>query len=122
MGNDSIKDGSKVDLLAKGLIVCQVSWLVVQSIPRAYAELSISLLEAHTKVHVVCVVFMYLLWWWKPKDVGSPTLVDVASCETVVAEMQVWNLDPVYLPHDPNNIPILIVSPWERLSKKCKLT
>ena len=102
IATNSINDKSKADLLAKGLIICQVSWLVVQSIARAYAQLPLSLLEVHTMVHVVCAVIMYLLWWWKPKDVGSSTLVDVASYQATMAEMLVCNLDPVYLPFDPN--------------------
>ena len=76
VSSDMINDKSKADLLAKGLIMCQVTWLVVQCIARASVDLPLTLLEVHTCVHVVCAVMMYTLWWHKPKDVQDPTKLD----------------------------------------------
>jgi hypothetical protein len=74
--SDEIKDKSKADLLAKCLVVCQVCWLVVQSVARACQPLPLTLLEIHTMVHVVSALLMYLLWWKKPKDVNRATSID----------------------------------------------
>jgi hypothetical protein len=76
ISSDAIEDKSKADLLAKGLAICQISWLVVQSIARAHQHLPLTLLEIHTMIHVVSALLMYLCWWRKPKDVNSATVID----------------------------------------------
>lgn len=87
----TIKDKSKADLLAKGLVICQVSWLVIQSIARARAHLSLTILESHTMVHVVCALSMYCFWFKKPKDISDPTRFDSSSCQIVLAELLMRN-------------------------------
>lgn len=59
----SIKDKSKADVLAKGLVCLQVIWLMVQCIARKVSGYLLSLLEVHTFVHVVCALMMYSLWF-----------------------------------------------------------
>ncbi|KAI9675860.1 MAG: hypothetical protein M1822_008869 [Bathelium mastoideum] len=94
--SDSIKDRSKANLLAKGLVVCQISWLVIQSVARSLVGLPLSLLEVHAMVHVACAVCLYALWWWKPKDIQSATIVDAALCIDDVAELLMFNLENYY--------------------------
>ncbi|KAI9766758.1 MAG: hypothetical protein M1839_004775 [Geoglossum umbratile] len=69
---DTIRDKSKADILAKGLVCCQVTWVVIQCIARKASGLPVTLLEVHTMVHVVCALSMYALWFYKPLDVKYP--------------------------------------------------
>lgn len=63
-----INASSKADHLQKGLVMFQVTWLVLQcSVRRGYG-LPLSLLEIHTMVHVVCAVILYAFWL----EVGNP--------------------------------------------------
>ena len=61
--NDTIKDKSKADVLAKCLVIAQVSWLVVNCIGRKISGYQLALLELHTLVHVACALIMYALWF-----------------------------------------------------------
>ena len=76
MKKQSIRDKSKADFLAKGLVLCQVSFLIIQLIARKLQNLPVTLLEIHTSVHVVCALAMYCAWFGKPLDVQDPTRVD----------------------------------------------
>ena len=96
ISRNSIKDRSKANLLAKGLVECQISWLVIQSVARSFVGLPLSLLEVHTMVHVACAVCLYALWWWKPKDIQSATIVDAAFCIDDVAELLMFNREEYY--------------------------
>lgn len=73
---ESIKDKSKADFLAKGLVFIQVLFLIVQVSARKAEGLPISLLEIHTLVHVVCALSMYVTWWGKPLGIKDPTRID----------------------------------------------
>jgi hypothetical protein len=72
---DDIKDKNKVDGLAKLLVCIQVGWMIAQVIVRAANGLPTSLLEVHTVAHVVCALIMYVIWWHKPRQVASPTVL-----------------------------------------------
>ncbi|KAF1927529.1 uncharacterized protein M421DRAFT_393038 [Didymella exigua CBS 183.55] len=72
---DEIKDKNKADGLAKLLVCIQAGWMIVQITSRAATGLATTLLEVHTVAHVVCALVMYVLWWHKPRQVGSPTLL-----------------------------------------------
>ena len=87
MEDDEIKDKSNADLLAKGLVACQVSWLVVQSVARYYARLPLTLLKIHTMVHVFSALIMYLCWWHKPKDIERATPVSAHELRGILPEM-----------------------------------
>ncbi|KAI5810409.1 hypothetical protein BZA77DRAFT_271667, partial [Pyronema omphalodes] len=71
----TISDKSKADNLAKGLVCFQVSWMTIQTISRKIEGLPLTVLEIHTLVHVVCALFMYILWFKKPVDVRDPTVI-----------------------------------------------
>ena len=94
-----IEDRSKANRVGKGLVCAQVIWFVVQCIARAAAKYPLVLLEVHTMVHVVCALFMYILWWkvrssltfttqrsimktdpiQKPLDISEPNIVDTSK-------------------------------------------
>ena len=63
------RDKSKADLLAKGLVILQVTWMFLQSISRKAADLPLSPLGIHTLVHAGCALFMYGLWFRKLLDI-----------------------------------------------------
>ena len=75
-----IRERSKSNLLAKGLVCFQVSWMLIQTIARKIAGLPVTLLELNTLAHVGCAVAMYAAWWFKPQDVIEPVIIDVTDC------------------------------------------
>lgn len=91
ISGDSIRDKSKADLLAKGLVIFQVLWLVGQAIERKVAGYPITLLEVHTLVHVACAVCMFFMWLYKPFDVRDPTVVNPGE-DGEVQECMAWLL------------------------------
>ena len=58
-----IDDKSKADYFQKLLVMTQVLWMIMQCIMRKIHHLTLSLLEVHTMVHVVCAVFLYMCWF-----------------------------------------------------------
>lgn len=84
---DSIKDKSKADILAKGLVCVQVLWVVGQAIERKVAGYPITLLEVHTIVHIICALVLYALWIQKPQDVHDPTLISSGDFQDALAFM-----------------------------------
>ncbi|KIV77224.1 hypothetical protein PV11_09039 [Exophiala sideris] len=75
--DQTIRDKSKADNLAKVLVILQVSWTFLQCITRQIAGYPLTVLEVHILVHAACAMLMYALWFHKPLDVGDPSLVDV---------------------------------------------
>ena len=73
--DQDIKDKSKADILAKGLVILQVAWIYVQCISRKAAGFPLTPLEIHTLVHAACALIMFALWFRKPLDVGAQSLV-----------------------------------------------
>ena len=86
-----IRDKSKADMLAKGLVCIQVSWMLVQTVSRKIVGYPITLLEVHTLVHVGCAIGMYGLWFQKPLDIRDPAWVDASEFEDLLALMLVRN-------------------------------
>lgn len=72
---DDLKDKNKADGLAKLLVCIQAGWMIVQVTSRSAVGLSTTLLEVHTVAHVVCALIMYVIWWHKPRQVETPTLL-----------------------------------------------
>jgi hypothetical protein len=84
---DDIKDKNKTDALAKVLVCVQAGWMIVQVICRTALGLPTSLLEVNTVAHVVCALLMYIIWWHKPRQVESPTLLRTEGLWPLVAYM-----------------------------------
>ena len=72
---DEIKDRSKADALAKGLVILQTSWFLIQVIARHIQGLVITELELITTALAIFNGAMYILWWDKPLDIRWPFLV-----------------------------------------------
>ncbi|KAK4454848.1 hypothetical protein QBC34DRAFT_103179 [Podospora aff. communis PSN243] len=98
VSRSSIDDRSKADLLQKGLVLLQVTWMVLQCIARKASGLPITLLELHTMVHVVCAFAMYAFWLKKPLDVKSTEILDISRFGDVA-------LDDIHFRQRGANIP-----------------
>lgn len=72
---DDVNDKSKADGIAKALVCVQGIWMLIQVLERVATKLSVSLLEVNTIGHVLCALFIYGLWWRKPRDVREPILL-----------------------------------------------
>lgn len=77
LSEENIRDKSNADGTAKLLALGQVSWFVAQSIMRRAHNLPLSQLEAMTLSYVPLFAITYFFWWVKPKDVLSPSVVDL---------------------------------------------
>lgn len=66
-----INDRSKADGLSKGLVICQVTWFVLQCFARIAEGLDVTQLELVTLAFAALNGIMYFLWWNKPLDVQS---------------------------------------------------
>jgi hypothetical protein len=62
MNESEITDKSKADVLAKGLVCLQVTWMLIECIARNIAGYPLTTLEVYTFVHVFCALVMYGLW------------------------------------------------------------
>ncbi len=63
----------------------QVLWVIGQAIERKAAGYSITLLQIHTIVHVVCALLMYALRLRKPLNVQRPSLLDFGDVKYLLA-------------------------------------
>ena len=87
VSDGDIRDKSKADIFAKGLVILQVSWIALQTISRKAAGYPLSPLEIHTLIHAACASIMYVLWFQKPLDVQAPVIVSKAGFEDLIALM-----------------------------------
>lgn len=85
IADDSIRDKSKADWLAKALVCIQVLWLVLQILDRVVFGLPIALIELHTAIHVACALILYTFWFHKPKDINDPTVIESSRFEGQLA-------------------------------------
>lgn len=86
-----IKDKGKANSLAKGLVLIQITWTVLQCLGRKVAGLPLSILEVHVLAHAGCALIMYTLWFRKPLDIEEPTDVSSRIPDDIVALMLVQN-------------------------------
>lgn len=70
-----INDKSKADGLAKLLVALQAAWFCLQCLARNVQSLPTSLLEITTGGHALYTLFTYVLWAYKPMDIGIPTVI-----------------------------------------------
>ncbi|KAK5115788.1 hypothetical protein LTR62_000877 [Meristemomyces frigidus] len=74
-----IQDKSKADATAKLFALLQSIWFVAQSIMRATHNLPLAPLESMTLGYIPLFVVTYIYWWLKPKDVRTPSEVELPS-------------------------------------------
>lgn len=77
LSKENIRDKSNADTTVNAFALLQVSWFVAQSIMRAAHDLQLSQLESMTLGYVPLFVVTTLFWWRKPKDVLTPSVVDL---------------------------------------------
>ena len=76
---EEIQDKSKASNIAKTIVCCQAIWFCAQCCARWYADTGFSLLELNTLAHCICALLIFMLWWKKPLDVESPTLINAEN-------------------------------------------
>ncbi|WEW61298.1 hypothetical protein PRK78_006788 [Emydomyces testavorans] len=79
---EHIRDKSKADSVARLLALMQVCWFVAQCIMRAAHALPISQLESMALSYIPLFVVTYFFWWNKPKDIRSPSIVELPDMST----------------------------------------
>ncbi|KAF2093985.1 hypothetical protein NA57DRAFT_68971 [Rhizodiscina lignyota] len=79
LSRENIRDKSNADTTVKLFAFVQVSWFVAQSIMRAVHDLPVSQLESMTLSYVPMFVVTYFFWWAKPKDVLTPSVVELPN-------------------------------------------
>ncbi|KAL8912807.1 MAG: hypothetical protein Q9171_002265 [Xanthocarpia ochracea] len=79
LSEENIRDKSNADGTAKLLALGQVLWFVAQSIMRTAHHLPLAQLESMTLSYVPLFAITYLFWWIKPKDVLTPSVVELPS-------------------------------------------
>jgi len=78
-----VKDRSKGDALAKGLVLLQTTWFIVQCIARGTKPgLAVTELEVVTLALATLNGAIYFFWWNKPLDVQSPVRLLMTSGHT----------------------------------------
>jgi hypothetical protein len=70
-----IEDKSKADWLLKAIAVSQITWLMLNVAARGITKLPITQLEIATVAFSLMAIATYLANWWKPKDVGTATVL-----------------------------------------------
>ncbi|MCJ1370460.1 hypothetical protein MMC20_001673 [Loxospora ochrophaea] len=95
LSEENIRDKGNEDGTAKLLAVGQVLWFVAQSIMRRAHNLPLSQLETMTLSYIPLVAISYFFWWVKPKDVMTPSVVDLPDMlfeqKTVFESMAISN-------------------------------
>jgi hypothetical protein len=77
MSKEVIRDKSNANTTVKLFALSQVSWFVAQSIMRTAHDLPLSQLETMTLSYVPLFAVAYFFWWTKPKDVLTPSVIDL---------------------------------------------
>jgi hypothetical protein len=75
ISKEEIKDKSKGDALAKGLVLIQTTWFLLQCVARGAQHLSLTELELATAAFALLNIVTYALWWDKPLNVQCPVQV-----------------------------------------------
>jgi hypothetical protein len=77
LSKEIIRDKSNANAPVKAFALLQVSWFVTQSILRSAHNLPLSQLESMTLSYVPLFLVSYFFWWAKPKDVLTPSVVQL---------------------------------------------
>ena len=77
LSEENIFDKSNADGTRKLLALGQVCWFAAQSIMRLAHSLPLSQLESMTLSYIPLFAVTYFFWWMKPKDVLSPSIIDL---------------------------------------------
>jgi hypothetical protein len=72
---DEIRDKATSDGLAKGLVIIQTVWFILQCCAREVERMPITELEIVTLAYALMNIVMYACWWNKPLNVTRPIRV-----------------------------------------------
>ncbi|KAK0648418.1 hypothetical protein B0T16DRAFT_388655 [Cercophora newfieldiana] len=70
-----LQDKDKADAFVRVLVMVQILWLVVEVAVRRSTNMPTTQLEVGTLSFSVMAVAIYAANWWKPKDMGEPTIL-----------------------------------------------
>ena len=70
-----IFERAKASSLSKALLIVQVGWFCTNCASRLLQRLPLSLLEVTTAAHAFCTLLTYFVWWSKPLNVMTPTII-----------------------------------------------
>lgn len=73
---DDIEDRGKAGVLAKSLLIWQLSVFLANCFARWDQSLPLSLLEITTIGHSLCSIIAMVLWWYKPHSIGEATVIN----------------------------------------------
>ena len=99
ISREEIQDKNKADHLAKTVVCIQAGWFLAQTFARAAQHLHVTLLEVNTLGHVICALFVYLLWWNKPSMIYEPVYLtgdwvpSVCSYMYMSSQISIWGRD-----------------------------
>ena len=70
-----IQDREKSTSFARGVLMLQTSWFIIQCFARIREHLPVTHLEIVTIAYVTMNIAMYCFWWCKPLNVNQPVRV-----------------------------------------------
>ena len=82
---EDILDRAASSSLSKALLIVQVAWFCTNCASRLFQRLPLSLLEVSTAAHGLCTLLTYFVWWSKPVNVPTPTLLREKQAREVYA-------------------------------------
>lgn len=75
ISKEELDDKSKSNSFVKAIAIFQIIWATIQIIVRTVRKIAISQLELAVIAFATCAVIIYLLYWSKPKSVGTVTTI-----------------------------------------------
>jgi len=82
---ETILDRAESSSLSKAVLIVQVGWFCTNCASRLFQGLPLSLLEVSTAAHAFCTLLTYFVWWSKPLNIATPTLLKDKDAQEVYA-------------------------------------
>ena len=82
---ETILDRAESSSLSKAVLIVQVEWFCTNCASRLIQRLPLSLLEVSTAAHGFCTLLTYFVWWSKPTNVATPTIMRGKDAREVYA-------------------------------------
>ena len=90
---DSILDRAESSSLSKAILIFQVGWFCTNCASRLNQGLPLSLLEVSTAAHAFCTLLTYFVWWSKPSNVATPTIMREKGAREVYALLKCSDIE-----------------------------
>jgi len=82
---ETILDRAESSSLSKAVLIVQVVWFCTNCGSRLIQRLPLSLLEISTAAHGFCTLLTYVVWWSKPTNIATPTIMRGKQAREVYA-------------------------------------